>query len=150
MDRRLDSWKEIAAYLDRDVTTVRRWERLEGLPVHRHMHGKLGSVYSFTAEIDGWTLARRTGLSNGSAKLVDAPVPATEPTGGLPRADPPASLWPLWAGFALLIVSLFYFTLRSRTLTCEKIQEGYLYLDGASPTFLAHLAPAGEPTSPTP
>ena len=24
---RLDSWKEIAAYLDRDVTTVQRWEK---------------------------------------------------------------------------------------------------------------------------
>ena len=32
---RLDSWKEIAAYLKRHVTTVRRWEKHEGLPVHR-------------------------------------------------------------------------------------------------------------------
>ena len=39
---RLDSWKEIAAYLDRDVTTVQRWERREGMPVHRHLHDKLG------------------------------------------------------------------------------------------------------------
>jgi hypothetical protein len=36
---RLESWKEIATYLNRHVTTVRRWERREGLPVHRHMHG---------------------------------------------------------------------------------------------------------------
>jgi len=35
---RLDSWKEIAAYLKRDVRTVRRWEHAEGLPVHRHSH----------------------------------------------------------------------------------------------------------------
>src|SRR6266478_8074277 len=27
---RLDSWKEIAAYLRRDERTVRRWEELEG------------------------------------------------------------------------------------------------------------------------
>ena len=32
---RLDSWKEIAAYLNRDVTTVQRWEKREGMPVHR-------------------------------------------------------------------------------------------------------------------
>jgi hypothetical protein len=25
--RRLESWKEIAAYLGRDVTTVQRWEK---------------------------------------------------------------------------------------------------------------------------
>ena len=42
--RRLDAWKEIARYLGRDVTTVRRWEKREGLPVHRHRHEKLGSV----------------------------------------------------------------------------------------------------------
>jgi non-specific serine/threonine protein kinase len=51
---RLDSWKEIAAYLDRSVRTVRRWEADEGLPVHRHMHRSLGSVYAFKSEIDAW------------------------------------------------------------------------------------------------
>jgi TolB-like protein len=52
--RRLESWKEIATYLGRDVTTVRRWERREGLPVHRLLHTKLGSVYAYTTELDGW------------------------------------------------------------------------------------------------
>src|SRR5215211_5904076 len=51
---RLDSWKEIAAYLRRGVRTVRRWERDEGLPVHRHVHRVLGSVYAFKSEIDRW------------------------------------------------------------------------------------------------
>jgi non-specific serine/threonine protein kinase len=51
---RLESWKEIAAYLRRGVRTVRRWERDEGLPVHRHAHRVLGSVYAFKSEIDTW------------------------------------------------------------------------------------------------
>jgi adenylate cyclase len=51
---RLDSWKEIAAYLGRSVRTVRRWETSEGLPVHRHMHRALGSVYAYKGEIDRW------------------------------------------------------------------------------------------------
>jgi Tol biopolymer transport system component len=51
---RLDSWKEIAAYLKRDVRTVHRWENIEGLPVHRHPHQKRGSVYAFKAELDAW------------------------------------------------------------------------------------------------
>ena len=51
---RLDSWKGIAAHLKRDVSTVQRWERKEGLPVHRHRHDKLGSVYAFKAELDAW------------------------------------------------------------------------------------------------
>ncbi len=52
--RRLESWKEIAACLGRDITTVRRWEKREGLPVHRLHHSRLGSVYAYTAELDAW------------------------------------------------------------------------------------------------
>ncbi|MGH9312898.1 MAG: hypothetical protein ACRD1S_06830 [Vicinamibacterales bacterium] len=51
---RLDSWKEIAAYLKRDVSTVQRWEKKEGLPVHRLPHDKLGSVFAFKQELDIW------------------------------------------------------------------------------------------------
>src|SRR6266567_4322484 len=50
---RLDSWKEIAAYLKRDERTVRRWEK-EGLPVHRKVHKKQASVFAYREEIDGW------------------------------------------------------------------------------------------------
>jgi Tol biopolymer transport system component len=53
-DDRLDSWKEIAAYFNRDVTTVQRWEKREGMPVHRHLHDRMGSVYAFRAELDAW------------------------------------------------------------------------------------------------
>lgn len=51
---RLDSWKEIATYLRREVRTVQLWEKKEGLPVHRHFHQQLGSVYAFRSEIDRW------------------------------------------------------------------------------------------------
>ena len=50
---RLDSWKEIAAYLKRDERTVRRWEK-EGLPVRRKVHHKQASVFAYRAEIDAW------------------------------------------------------------------------------------------------
>jgi TolB-like protein/tetratricopeptide (TPR) repeat protein len=56
---RLDSWKEIAAYLKRGVRTVRRWEHDEGLPVHRHVHHVLGSVYAYKSEIDRWQRTAR-------------------------------------------------------------------------------------------
>lgn len=51
---RLDSWKEIASYLRREVRTVQLWEKNEGLPVHRHFHKQLGSVYAFRTEIERW------------------------------------------------------------------------------------------------
>src|ERR1700722_18643969 len=49
---KLDSWKEIAAYLKRDITTVQRWEKREGMPVHRHLHDRIGSVYASREEND--------------------------------------------------------------------------------------------------
>ncbi len=51
---RLDSWKEIASYLRREVRTVQLWEKREGLPVHRHFHKSLGSVFALRSEIDRW------------------------------------------------------------------------------------------------
>jgi Tol biopolymer transport system component len=53
---RLDSWKEIAGYLNRDVRTVQRWEEKDGLPVYRRAEGrqKGSPVYAFTSEIDAW------------------------------------------------------------------------------------------------
>ena len=57
-DDRLDSWKEIAKYLGRDVTTVQRWEKREGMPVHRHVHDKRGSVYALGPELQVWLQSR--------------------------------------------------------------------------------------------
>jgi TolB-like protein/Tfp pilus assembly protein PilF len=61
-EERLDSWKEIAAYLHRDVTTVQRWEKREGMPVHRHLHDKAGSVYAYSSELDAWQKSRKLQL----------------------------------------------------------------------------------------
>lgn len=54
----LNSWKEIASYLDRDPRTVQLWEKYEGLPVHRLTHRARASVYAFSGELDAWMRAR--------------------------------------------------------------------------------------------
>jgi tetratricopeptide (TPR) repeat protein len=56
---RLDSWKAIASYLRRTERTARRWERHEGLPVHRLSHHDRSSVYAFKSELDAWRSTRR-------------------------------------------------------------------------------------------
>jgi Tol biopolymer transport system component len=61
-DDRLASWKAISAYLKRDVSTVQRWEKHEGMPVHRHLHAKRGSVYAYRAELDAWWVSRASRL----------------------------------------------------------------------------------------
>jgi Tol biopolymer transport system component len=104
---RLDSWKEIAGYLKRDVTTVQRWEKRERMPVHRHVHDKLGSIYAFRSELDAWMRHRapapvaelqgprdevqgtQEGRPAGSAR---AEAPAADAT--LPRQPAPPSPTP--------------------------------------------------------
>ncbi len=61
---RLDSWKEIAVYLDRGVRTANRWEQEEDLPVHRHLHNKRETVYAYRSEIDTWLANRSRVLGN--------------------------------------------------------------------------------------
>jgi TolB-like protein/Flp pilus assembly protein TadD len=70
-NRRIDSWKEIATYLNRGARTVQRWEREEGLPVHRLQHEKLGSVYAYTGELDAWWESRRQTLDNELPPLAE-------------------------------------------------------------------------------
>ena len=59
--RQLTSWKEIAGYLNRDIRTVQRWEKREGLPVHRQLHESRPSISVTTAELDAWTRQRTVG-----------------------------------------------------------------------------------------
>ncbi len=53
---RLDSWKEIAHYLNRDIRTVQRWEEACRLPVYRRPPGRLkgGPVYAYRSDLDAW------------------------------------------------------------------------------------------------
>ena len=72
--RILDSWKEIALYLQRDVTTVQRWEKHEGMPVHRHLHHKRGSVYALSSELDAWLQSRKLRFEEVQQPALKAPA----------------------------------------------------------------------------
>jgi Tol biopolymer transport system component len=74
-DDRLDSWKEIAAYLNRDVTTAQRWEKREGMPVHRHLHDRIGSVYASRAELDEWSRSRSLRAAQENVNEVSSSTP---------------------------------------------------------------------------
>ncbi len=52
--RRLDSWKEIAAFLGRAERTVKRWEAERGLPVHRVPGGGRSAVFAYSSELADW------------------------------------------------------------------------------------------------
>src|ERR1700675_126281 len=112
----LDSWKEIATYVKRDVSTVQRWEKREGMPIHRHVHDKRGSVYAFGSELDAWLESRRLRLEE-EEKDHGAETPAD--------ADGDRRLSQIWglrrwlvlAGVAAVaLISVTYILTRSRAV----------------------------------
>lgn len=87
---RLDSWKDIAAYLGRNERTVRRWEAREGLPVHRLVHEKRGSIYAYRSELDAWLSSRKQESGGGEeSRPLDARSPDAaimpDPKSGFPK-----------------------------------------------------------------
>ena len=88
LEDRLDSWKEIASYLKRDVTTVQRWEKREAMPVHRHLHEKTGSVFAYRAELDAWARGRNLRLGQENENGVPSPIAAVPPS----RLEKPVDL----------------------------------------------------------
>jgi Tol biopolymer transport system component len=71
---RLDSWKEVSAYLGRSVRTLQRWEATAGLPVHRLAHEKRGSIYASKQELDAWWNSRGVKLQAGDGHSVAPPT----------------------------------------------------------------------------
>ncbi len=121
-EAQLDSWKEIAAYLGRDVTTVQRWEKCEGMPVHRHVHDKRSSVYALTSELDAWRQSRKPRLDENNqpqAQNGHAPV-SSEP---ISKPSSPLRLrgWLAVAGaVAIALVAVAYVMHRGRTVVVAR------------------------------
>jgi eukaryotic-like serine/threonine-protein kinase len=117
---RLDSWKEIAAYLNRDVTTVQRWEKREGMPVHRHLHDRMGSVYASRAELDQWARGRSPRAASEDGNHTFSPN-SPEP---LPSATSTSrTTWKFLLPLALLAVVLAggaYFVLHRKPVLTER------------------------------
>ena len=76
----LNSWKEIAACLNRSVVTVRRWEKSKGLPVHRDERQSPVRIYAYRSELEQW------GRTGAGAPSDEVPVPLNPPP--LPPSAP--------------------------------------------------------------
>ncbi len=126
-EKKLVSWKEIAAHLGREVRTVQRWEKTEGLPVHRHEHQKKSTVYAYPSELDEW-IRKRQPVDDPEADAAfareqelsgtDSPIDSVDPPDVLPapvdsnRIDPtpdpvkPPPPPPMWRRMVIAISSL--------------------------------------------
>jgi tetratricopeptide (TPR) repeat protein len=114
---RLESWKEIAAYLKRDRRTVQRWEAKEGLPVHRHVHESQATVFAYAEELDAW-LAGRLDSPDG-----EQDAPTSQPWGRL-------RLWPAAGVLVFLSVAVATTGSRSPRLSLPFHERDWILLEG--------------------
>ena len=78
----LESWKEIASHLNRNVRTCQMWERDMGLPIHRLDGSPKARVFAYPTELDRWLsekLHEREAVAQGS------PSPGTQARGAKRR-----------------------------------------------------------------
>ncbi|MGA7398759.1 MAG: hypothetical protein WBW38_01980 [Candidatus Sulfotelmatobacter sp.] len=104
--KRLDSWKEIAAFFDRDERTVKRWEKERGLPVYRVPGSARGGVFAYSDELVEWLqapnhapevdpfAAENAAAPEGRRRPPTAESPTTmlSSSGAVPSADPASDL----------------------------------------------------------
>jgi WD40-like Beta Propeller Repeat len=102
------SWKESAAFLGRGVRTVQRWEEVEGLPVHRHVHGRGGTVFAYKSELQGWAARRESSPQLAAVPaLVEASSANAAPKTATIVAAKRRIPWLISVGLVVVIVVAF-------------------------------------------
>ena len=131
-EKPLQSWKEIAAYLERDVRTAHRWEKEAGLPVRRHTDRKQASVYAYPSELDAWRAGRPT-------QVFDEPQAAAWKR---PRT------WAVAAALAAAAGALFYGPVLNPDAPTAEAAEGAIRTEAewtdVAADFSSRLSPDGK------
>lgn len=129
--RRIDSWKEIAAFFGRDERTVRRWEKERSLPVHR-IPGERGGVFAYTDELTHWL--NSSSSENGRPSSAEAIAPDPPPPPEAPPLEPPAASrwWPLPLTLSVVVLLVLVWAgyrhranLRARQLATLAFRAGH-------------------------
>lgn len=144
-NRRLDSWKEIAAYFDRDERTVKRWEKERSLPVHRLPGGGRARVFAYTDELSQWM---RSSVTEPVSTEAEATLPLPSPLTSSEASDVPPTAPSVRRGnrwIALAAVTVFaviVLVLVSRRADISKPTG-----DGPSSTRSSELHAVAKPSS---
>ena len=123
--RRLDSWKEIAAFFGRDERTVRRWEKESALPVHRVPGGAKGRVFAYATELDLWlstpqalqsttlVLEPQITPSEPNPEQISEPQRSDTQPDSNPRRLGAAAMWVVTVGVCTALVAGIWFYRKS-------------------------------------
>lgn len=152
-NRRLDSWKEIAAHLGRNERTAIRWEK-KGLPVHRVPGGQRQAVFAYTEEIDAWLVSQDGKVAaanmvavvqtpepvgNHSGLLANDPV-ATVKDAALPATSVHGKKWRVLAAVVCALTLAGIISVRLAGLHASEVPPPFLFTpltgDGELTTFL--------------
>jgi hypothetical protein len=126
---RLESWKQIAAYLNKSERTVRRWHELEGLPIHKHQHRQRGSVWAYRAELDQWFAGR---VIRPEAEIEPVPSPH------------PRRKWPLLAVLGAAAVTVIVIQTARRPNRVERLDRGVPLTSLPGAEYGASFSPNGK------
>lgn len=109
---RLDSWKEIAAYLNRDLRTLQRWEKTANLPIRRLNKPGMRAVFAYTGDLDEW-LQRQSPVpaETADARAVTPASPDPAPSSAR-RAPSRAAAAAVVVLLGAVAVATFLFTRR--------------------------------------
>ena len=93
---KLETWKEIANYVGRDLRTVMRWEKERSLPVHCIPGGGRRAVFAFRSEIDAWLRGTRQFPAGADLQFRQASRPPASLRAAVSKAapQPPANQGP--------------------------------------------------------
>jgi tetratricopeptide (TPR) repeat protein len=132
---RLDSWKEIADYLNKGERTAKRWESERSLPIHHVPGGGHGSVYAFIAELEEWLLSAKPKEGSSSrdpagASAIEADSPTIQP-----QPDP-VSTFRLHSRSWVRVWHLATYAVVTLAIAVGAIHVSNLHVTAAYPSFL--------------
>jgi tetratricopeptide (TPR) repeat protein len=107
----LHGWKDIAAYVSRDVSTVKRWEKQRGLPVRRVPGDGRANVYAHSTELAQWLASGgpdsvAQDVETDSSELEAALTPVQSVDIAIAGSTDFRGRWPVWLTAALGVCCL--------------------------------------------
>src|SRR6185295_8989338 len=97
-------------------------EKREGMPVHRHLHDRMGSVYAFRSELDAWARSRAPAEPDTPASV--SPGPMADAAAPGPSSFRVRRPW-AWVAVALVgLGALGVWALRTSERTGEPLLAG--------------------------